>query len=102
MFPGQSWESVTPDHKRFSKLFKISYKYQRTIKTISSLDNEVFMLDDRIAIFLIHDDYGCQWEVSSPPTSANPLGNGMHGFDSEDRKKCFEFSFNIMLYLLTH
>ncbi|MDP7248744.1 MAG: DUF4159 domain-containing protein [Planctomycetota bacterium] len=102
MYAGKGWEVVTPDHKRFNRLFKISYKYRTTIKTISSLHNEVFLLDDRIAIFLIHDDYGCQWEVSSPPTSANPLGNGMHGFTSEERKRCFEFSFNIMLYLLTH
>lgn len=102
LFPAKEWIDVTPDHPRFSKLFKISYKFRDTIRTITSLHNQVLLIDDRIAVFLIHDDYGCQWEVSSPPTSANPLGNGMHGFSSLERKACFEFSFNIVLYLLTH
>jgi hypothetical protein len=102
IFPGKAFKVILPDDKRFKGLFDISYQFQDTFRSVSELHNEVLLVNDRIGIYVIHDDYGCQWEVSSPPTSANPLGNGMHGFTSVQRKGCFQFSFNVMLYLMTH
>lgn len=102
ILPGQSFIDVTPDHPRFKRLFELSYPFRDTVLNTNDRVHQVLLIEDRIAIFLIHDDYGCQWEVSAPPTSANPLGSAMHGFKSEQRKACFEFSFNIILYLLTH
>jgi hypothetical protein len=101
MFPGQPFIRLTPDNKRFKTLFNISYKFADMPKNISADPDEVFLVNNRVAIYLGMDDYGCQWEVRSPPTSANPLGTGLH-LGNNKRKTGFEFSFNILLYLLSH
>lgn len=102
IFPGKSFIDVKPDDPRFAKMFKISYHFSRAPMVIVRRPNRALMLNDRIAIYVILDDYGCIWEVSSPPTAANPLGISNHGFDYEQRKGCLEFCFNLMLYLMTH
>lgn len=102
IFPGQEWIAVTPDNKRFRRMFDLSFRYDSTIRIITRRHNQVFLVNDRIAIYLIHDDYGCMWEVSTPPSAADPLGISNHGFSSEERKECFEFCFNVLLYVLTH
>ena len=101
MFPGESFIKLTPDSERFRKFFSISYKFEDMPKNISADTDEIFLVNDRLAIYLGMDDYGCQWEVRAPPTSANPLGQGLH-LTNRKRKPGFEFSFNILLYLLSH
>ena len=101
MFPGESFIKLTPDNERFKKLYNMSYKFADMPKNISADTDEVFLVNERLAIYLGMDDYGCQWEARSPPTSANPLGTGLH-LSNKKRKPGFEFTFNILLYLLSH
>ena len=102
MFPGQSFIDVSPEHPKFGKMFNISYHFRDTIKIIVRRHNRAFIINGRMAVYIILDDYGCMWEVSSPPSAANPLGISNHGFSSEERKDSFQFTFNTLLYLLTH
>ena len=41
----------------------------------------------RPAILVCPNDYGCYWEVSSPPTALNPLGNAAHADSTSMRRK---------------
>ena len=102
MFPGQSFIDVSPEHPKFGKMFNISYHFRDTIKIIVRRHNRAFIINGRMAVYIILDDYGCMWEVSSPPSAANPLGISNHGFSSDERKDSFQFTFNTLLYLLTH
>lgn len=60
----------------------------------------------RPAIIFCPNDYGCFWEISTPPTSLNPMGEGAHGYlDSwgfNVRDTVYQFSINWLFYTLTH
>jgi hypothetical protein len=60
----------------------------------------------RPAIIFCPNDYGCMWEISTPPTALNPLGGGAHGLgyggDDGTREIVYRFSINWLLYTLMH
>jgi len=60
----------------------------------------------RPAIIFSPNDYGCFWEISTPPTALNPMGEGAHGYLDEGgfkvRDIVYAFSINWLLYTLTH
>lgn len=60
----------------------------------------------RPAILVCPNDYGCSWEVSSPPTALNPLGNAAHGDSTptvqKSREEVYQISINWLFYALTH
>ena len=60
----------------------------------------------RPAILFCPNDYGCYWEVSSPPTALNPLGNPAHDaptpFAQVAREQVYQFCINWLFYALTH
>ena len=46
---------------------------------------QYFVLDGRAAIFFTPNDDGCSWEVSTPPSASNPIGEGIgHGGDNRE------------------
>ena len=63
-------------------------------------------LNGRPAILVCPNDYGCYWEVSSPPTALNPLGNAAHSETSptvqKGAKDVYQISINWLFYALTH
>ena len=57
----------------------------------------------RPAIIFCPNDYGCRWEISTPPTALNPLGEGAHGMAGDDqREPVYRFSMNWIFFALTH
>jgi len=60
----------------------------------------------RPAIIFCPNDYGCFWEISTPPTALNPMGEGAHGYLDEGgfkvRDIVYRFSINWLFYTLTH
>ena len=60
----------------------------------------------RPAIIFCPNDYGCFWEISTPPTALNPMGEGAHGYLDEGgfkvRDLVYQFSINWLMYTLTH
>ena len=63
-------------------------------------------LNGRPAILVCPNDYGCYWEVSSPPTALNPLGNSAHSETTpsvqKNRELVYQISINWLFYALTH
>jgi len=57
----------------------------------------------RPAIIFCPNDYGCRWEISTPPTALNPLGEGAHQMSGDNKRELvYQFSINWLFYTLTH
>ncbi len=64
---------------------------------------QYFVLDARPAIFFSPNDDGCGWEVSTPPTASNPIGEGIgHGGDNRQRELMYQWATNWILFAFTH
>ena len=62
-----------------------------------------FLLDDRPAVFFSPNDDGCAWEISTPPTASNPIGEGIgHGGDNRYREVVYQQCTDWILFALTH
>ncbi|MBM4041799.1 MAG: DUF4159 domain-containing protein [Planctomycetes bacterium] len=62
-----------------------------------------FLLDDRPAVFFSPNDDGCAWEISTPPTASNPIGEGIgHGGDNRYREVVYQQVTNWILFAFTH
>jgi len=64
---------------------------------------QYYLLDGRPAVFFTPNDDGCAWEVSTPPTASNPIGEGIgHGGDNEWRELVYQWTTNWMMFVYTH
>ena len=62
-----------------------------------------FPLDNRPAIFFSPNDDGCGWEISTPPSASNPIGEGIgHGGDNRQRETMYQWMSNWVLFVYTH
>ena len=108
IIPGADMKLMLRETKAFSNLFNIVY-----VLTAMPKLKEQFMqpfqaayLNGRPAITVCPNDYGCYWEVSSPPTALNPLGGAAHGETTPTgqvgREQVYQLSINWFLYVMTH
>jgi hypothetical protein len=64
---------------------------------------QYFVLDDRPAVFFSPNDDGCGWEISTPPSASNPIGEGIgHGGDNRQREVMYQWAANWFMFVLTH
>jgi len=64
---------------------------------------QYFLLDDRPCVFFSPNDDGCGWEISTPPSASNPIGEGIgHGGDNKQREMMYQWVTNWMLFVYTH
>jgi len=64
---------------------------------------QYYLLDGRPAVFFTPNDDGCAWEVSTPPTASNPIGEGIgHGGNNEWRELVYQWTTNWMMFVYTH
>lgn len=64
---------------------------------------QYFLLDGRPAVFFSPNDDGCGWEISTPPSASNPLGEGIgHGGDNRMREIFYQWATSWMLFAYTH
>ncbi len=64
---------------------------------------QYFLLDGRPAVFFSPNDDGCGWEISTPPTASNPIGEGIgHGGDNATRELFYQWVTSWILYVYTH
>jgi hypothetical protein len=64
---------------------------------------QYYLLDDRPAVCFSPNDDGCHWEISTPPTASNPLGEGIgHGGGNAVRELIYQICVNWMLFAYTH
>ncbi len=106
--PGAEMKLMLMESKEFSDLFNLIYK----VESMPEL-KEQFMqpfqcayFNGRPAILVCPNDYGCYWEVSSPPTALNPLGGNAHGESTPSvqkaREDVYQLSINWLFYAITH
>ena len=64
---------------------------------------QYYIIDGRPAVFFSPNDDGCAWEVSTPPSASNPIGDGIgHGGDNTAREKAYQWCTTWMIYAYTH
>jgi hypothetical protein len=64
---------------------------------------QYYLLDGRPAVFFTPNDDGCGWEISTPPTASNPIGEGIgHGGDNTQRELFYKWTTNWMMYVYSH
>ena len=106
--PGAATHLMLLSDPRFKDIFGMIY-------SLSSLPDkredfrkpfQATLINGRPGIIFTPNDYGCDWEVSSPPTSMNPLGNPTHDPPSAKvqrwREQVYQICINWLFYTLTH
>lgn len=104
MIPGAEPIMLLKEDRRVNDAFKMVYE---TGTPGESLDYgrswQYFLLDDRPTVFFTPNDDGCGWEISTPPTASNPIGEGIgHGGDNAAREFFYKWITNWMLFVYSH
>ena len=108
IIPGAEMKLMLREDKGYFDLFNIVYK----MKGLPRLKEQYMQpfqcayINGRPGILFTPNDYGCNWEVSSPPTPLNPLGAPAHAADSptvqQGREDTYKICINWLFYALTH
>jgi hypothetical protein len=106
--PGAELKLMLRDTTAYADLFNLIYKVER-MPPLKEQFMQPFQCADvngRPAILVCPNDYGCSWEVASPPTALNPLGNPAHADPTPTvqmgREEVYQLSINWLFYALTH
>lgn len=108
IIPGAELKLMLKDTKEFADLFNLIYHLDALpeLKEQFMQPFQCAYLNGRPAILSCPNDYGCNWEVSAPPTALNPLGNNAHGDTTptvqKSREEVYQLSINWLFYALTH
>lgn len=108
IIPGAEMKLMLKETKEFADLFDLVYKLDGLpeLKEQFMQPFQCAYLNGRPAILVCPNDYGCYWEVSSPPTALNPLGNAAHSETTptvqNSREGVYQISINWLFYALTH
>lgn len=108
IIPGAEMKLMLKDTKEFGDLFHLVYHLDAmpNLKEQFMQPFQAAFLNGRPAILICPNDYGCYWEVSSPPTALNPLGNAAHSETTptaqQGREEVYQLSINWLFYALTH
>jgi len=108
IIPGAELKLMLRETKAFFDLFHIMYPFERLphLKEQFEQPFQAAYVNGRPAILFCPNDYGCRWEVTSPPTPLNPLGAPAHAENSptvqKGREEVYQFSINWLFYALTH
>lgn len=65
---------------------------------------QIMEIGGHIALVYTPLDIGCLWEISSPPSPANPLGGAMHNMDLIPglREAGYRLGLNVVIYSMLH
>jgi len=108
LVPGAQMHLMLKENKAFVNLFELVYHLEKlpTLKEQFMQPFQCAYLNGRPAILVCPNDYGCYWEVASPPTALNPLGNAAHSETTptvqKGREEVYQISINWLFYALTH
>jgi hypothetical protein len=106
--PGGDLKLMLKDTKEFADLFNLIFKLEGMpeLKEQFMQPFQCAYVNGRPAILACPNDYGCQWEVSAPPTALNPLGAPAHADNTptvqKSREEVYQLSINWLFYALTH
>lgn len=102
--PGAEPLVLLADDRRVADVFKMIYP--TPWPGAADFENRPWMyfaIDGRPAIFFSPNDDGCGWEISTPPSASNPIGEGIgHGGDNRQREVMYQWITNWFLFVYTH
>lgn len=105
MIPGAESALLLAEDPLVKDVFRMGYDtpWPGTVYGMENRPWQYFMLDDRPAIFFTPNDDGCGWEISTPPTASNPLGEGIgHGGDNVARELFYQWATSWIMFVYTH
>jgi hypothetical protein len=106
ILPGSEMKQMFRSDPAFFDLFNMVYPFAGYPDLYKEQFNRPFQaafVRGRPAVIFCPNDYGCRWEISTPPTALNPLGDGAHGMVGDDqREPVYQFSINWLFFTLTH
>ena len=104
MLPGAEPRMVLPEDPLVRDIFTLVYPDALWTTDVAYTRHwHYFMLDGRPAVFFSPNDEGCAWEVSAPPSAANPIGEPIgHGGDNTYREWAYQISTSFLLYTMMH
>lgn len=102
VLPEYEFKPILADTEPYNMLFNIAYQFGSTYNFQGNEGASAIVINNRVAVLWIPQDYGCGWEVSTPPSPSNPFGVGMHNLRDSERSGVYEASINFLLYFLTH
>lgn len=104
MIPGARVAMLVASDKRVADTFKMIYASPWPGETVQlGRPWQYFLLDGRAAVFFTPNDDGCGWEISTPPSASNPIGEGIgHGGDNTMREMFYKWITNWMMFVYTH
>ncbi len=107
IIPGVELKLMVKEAKAFGDLFSLLYTLEETPTSGNTRSPfQCAYLNGRPAIQVCPNDFGCGWEVSTPPTALSPLGGNAHGDTTptaqKNRELIYQFSVNWLFYALTH
>jgi len=108
--PGAELAAQSKEDPYTGSLFSLCYSFPPEsapgrAKFAGNITNvwQYVLADGRPAIIFTPNDDGCGWEVSSPPTASNPIGEGIgHGGSNEEREQVYQWAANAILFMITH
>ena len=104
MIPGSEPRLVLEDDPLVADAFKMIYP---TVwpggADFQNRKWQYFTLANRPTVLFSPNDDGCAWEISSPPSASNPIGEGIgHGGDNRQRETMYQWATNVLLFIYTH
>lgn len=103
LIPGAESHLVLASDPVVEDVFRLGYATPWPDKEAKVRPWQYYLLDGRPAVFFTPNDDGCGWEVSTPPTASNPIGEGIgHGGDNKARERMYQWIASWMLYTYTH
>ena len=105
MIPGAEQILLTANDPKVKDTFKMIYAtdWPGEAKDRENRYWSYFLLDGRPAVFFTPNDDGCDWEVSTPPSASNPIGEGIgHGGNNRQREVSYQWAANFLMFAYTH
>ena len=104
MIPGSEPKLALKDDPVIADAFRMIYPTPWPGE--ADFENKVwqyYAIANRPAVLFSPNDDGCGWEISSPPSASNPIGEGIgHGGDNRQREIMYQWATNVLLFIYTH
>lgn len=109
VLPEAQWLPIDPKDPVFGVALKQMYGWAQVneagLPQVFKPNSFMHMdVGGRMVLIYTTPDMGCLWEISSPPSPANPLGGAMHGMDKIPglREASYRMGVNIVIYSMLH
>lgn len=105
MIPGAESSLLIEEDPAVRDVFRMGYDtpWPGAVSGFENRPWQYFLCDGRPAVLFSPNDDGCAWEVSTPPTASNPIGEGIgHGGGNAQRELMYQWATSMMLFVYTH